>query len=194
MKSSMIWRSTFREIRQSMGRFLAILAIVALGVGFFAGLKVTKNAMLKTTGNYFVETEFYDYRLLSTLGFEEEDVEYLSRVEDVVAVEGTSVYDIICIFGDGTESVARVHGLTDKVNQLKVSSGRLPQKADECVVDANAFDESHAHQRCAHYARNNQITHERPRSSAKRSMLSRAAKWNALPISAVCLPCSRLIT
>ena len=50
---SMIWKSTFREIKESLGRFLAILAIVALGVGFFAGLKVTQPAMLKTAQRYF---------------------------------------------------------------------------------------------------------------------------------------------
>ena len=56
---SMIWKSTFREIKESLGRFLAILAIVALGVGFFAGLKVTQPAMLKTAQRYFDKTALY---------------------------------------------------------------------------------------------------------------------------------------
>ena len=70
---SMIWKSTFREIKESLGRFLAILAIVALGVGFFAGLKVTQPAMLKTAQRYFDKTALYDYRPISTVGFSEED-------------------------------------------------------------------------------------------------------------------------
>ena len=70
---SMIWKSTFREIKESLGRFLAILAIVALGVGFFAGLKVTQPAMLKTAQRYFDKTALYDYRLISTVGFSEDE-------------------------------------------------------------------------------------------------------------------------
>ena len=85
-----IWQSSIREIRQSLGRFLAILAIVALGVGFFVGLKVTRTAMIATTRNYLSEHSFYDYRLLSTLGFDEEDVGYLACQENVKAADGGS--------------------------------------------------------------------------------------------------------
>ena len=46
MKNTMI-KSTFREIKGSFGRWFAILAIVALGVGFFSGLKVCKAAFLE---------------------------------------------------------------------------------------------------------------------------------------------------
>lgn len=139
MKKNMIWRSTFREIGQSKGRFLAILAIVALGVGFFAGLKVTKTAMVETTEDYFVKTYLYDYRLVSTLGFEQEDVDALSGAEGVAAVEGALGFDIIYTTESGAENVAKVHSLTDKVNQLVILEGRLPQDATECVVDANVF-------------------------------------------------------
>lgn len=76
---SMIWKSTFREIKESLGRFLAILAIVALGVGFFAGLKVTQPAMLKTAQRYFDKTALYDYRLISTVGFSEDEVETIKN-------------------------------------------------------------------------------------------------------------------
>lgn len=57
-----IWKSTLREIKESFGRFIAILAIVALGVGFFAGLKVTRAAMVETTGNYLEEQEIADLK------------------------------------------------------------------------------------------------------------------------------------
>ena len=70
---SMMKRTTLREVRQSFGRYVAILAIIALGVGFYAGLTVTKSAMVRTTDQYLKEQEFFDYRLLSTLGFEKED-------------------------------------------------------------------------------------------------------------------------
>ena len=135
----MIWKSTFREIKQSLGRFCAILAIVALGVGFFAGLKVAKPAMVKTAGKYLEEKGFYDYRLLSTLGYTEEEVDFLRQKEAVKDAEGAVSFDIIYQDAEGKEGVVKAHSLTGEVNQLKVLEGRMPQSTDECVVDANLF-------------------------------------------------------
>ena len=67
MGSSMM-KTTLREIRQSLGRYLAIMAIVALGVGLFCGLKVTRDVMVKSAQQYFEERQLYDISLLSTVG------------------------------------------------------------------------------------------------------------------------------
>ena len=84
-------KSTLREIRQSMGRFLAILAIIALGVGFFSGLRMCQPAMMATGVTYLEEHRFHDFRLLSTLGFTAEDVEAFARAEGIEQAAG-SVY------------------------------------------------------------------------------------------------------
>lgn len=139
MKKQMIWKSTFREIRQSFGRFFAILAIVTLGVGFFAGLVVAKPAMVKTASKYLEEQNFYDYRMLSTLGFEQEEVEFFRQQEDVEHAEGAVAFDILYLDRKGNEGVVKTHSITEEVNKLKVVEGRMPQNADECVVDANLF-------------------------------------------------------
>ena len=68
-------KNQLREIRGTLGRFLAILGIVALGVGFFAGLKVTQPSMLLTGSEYAEATALYDLRLISTLGLTEEEAE-----------------------------------------------------------------------------------------------------------------------
>ena len=83
---SMMKKTTLREIRQSLGRYLAIFAIVAMGVGFFAGLRITKPVMVESANVYLEEKQLYDYRLLSTLGFEAEDVDALAAKEDVRSV------------------------------------------------------------------------------------------------------------
>jgi len=137
-----IWKSTLREIKESFGRFIAILAIVALGVGFFAGLKVTRAAMVETTGNYLEKQAFYDYRLLSTLGFGQEEVEYLRRQAGVRGAEGAVTFDIIYQDEAGRESVAKVHSITEELNRPVVLKGRMPESPDECVVDANVFTDS----------------------------------------------------
>lgn len=85
---SMMSRTTLREIKLSFGRYFAILAIVALGVGFFSGLKVTRDVMVASADTYLEEGQMYDFRLLSTLGFEQEDVNAFAAREDVRAVEG----------------------------------------------------------------------------------------------------------
>ena len=83
-----IIKTTLREIRQSLGRYIAILAIVALGVGFFAGLKAAKPAMVDAVEGYLNTLNFYDFRLLSTLGFNETDIETFQEQKDVETAAG----------------------------------------------------------------------------------------------------------
>ena len=82
MKNAMM-KTSIREIRGSLGRYLAILAIVMLGIAFFGGLKVTKPTMIETLDRYLTEQNFFDYRLLSTIGFTKEDVDKLSEMEGI---------------------------------------------------------------------------------------------------------------
>lgn len=138
---SMMARTTLREIKQSLGRFLAIFAIVCLGVGLFAGLKITRQVMVQSADNYLKEEQLYDYRLLSTLGFEEEDVEFFAGKEDVRAAEGAYFSDIIYIDTVGNEHVIKAHSLLSDINGMVVKAGRMPEAADECVVDSNLFGE-----------------------------------------------------
>ncbi len=141
MKKTM-WKTTLREIWQSLGRFLAIMAIVALGVGLFSGLKVTKAFMVKTTEDYLIEKNFYDFRLLSTLGFEEEDVVYFASQPEVRAAEGSYTFDILYEYGEAqTTGVIKTHSLPKDVNQLELVWGRMPDNPKECVVDSRLFGE-----------------------------------------------------
>ena len=81
-------KSALREIRQSLGRYLAILAIVFLGVGFFAGLRTCQPAMMATGLDYLSEHSLHDFRLLSTLGFTQEDVDNFAALDGVAAARG----------------------------------------------------------------------------------------------------------
>ena len=134
-------KTTFREIRSSFGRFFAIFAIIALGVGFFAGLKVTKSAMTATVENYLDEHGFFDLRLLSTLGFEQEDVDLFAAEQDVEAAEGGLSFDIMYRTEDGSQGVVRTYSLTQSLNTVKLLAGRLPSQSDECVADSAMFGE-----------------------------------------------------
>lgn len=139
---SIMKKTTLQEIRQSLGRYLAIFAIVAMGVGFFAGLKITRQVMITSANAYLEEKQLYDFRLLSTLGFEDEDVQTLSSKEDIRFVEGAVAADILYFNQQGNEDVIKAHSLLQNINGLEVVAGRLPQQATECVVDANLYDKS----------------------------------------------------
>ena len=135
-------KSTIREIKGSFGRYMAILLIVALGVGFFSGLQVAYDAMVYTADTYLDDLHFFDYRLLSTLGFDEETADVLAKEKGVLAAEGTKSADVLVMEADGTEKVVKTISFPQKVNTLDLTAGRMPEAENECVVDRYAYNEA----------------------------------------------------
>ena len=139
------WKIVFRCIKGSLMRYLAILSIIALGVGFFAGLKSTMPAFFATGDKYVRDQALFDYRLLSTVGFADEDVEKIGGIAGVRACEGATFQDGLITRqknkDEGKEDlvhVVRFHTITENVNILDLIEGRLPENAHEAVVDAYA--------------------------------------------------------
>lgn len=133
-----IFKMTFRTVRTFFGRYMALLLIVALSAGFFAGLKVTTDAMINTGGDYFDEQNFYDFRLFSTLGFSQDDAEEFLSLEGVKEAEGAYSVDAL-IEHKGSDHPFKIYSINDKINLPSVSEGRLPEKENECVVDEDVF-------------------------------------------------------
>lgn len=121
---------------------MAILLIVALGVGFFSGLLVAYDAMVYTADTYLDNLDFFDYRLLSTLGFDEETAHVLAKEKGVLAAEGTKSADVLVTEADGTEKVVKTISFPQKVNTLDLTAGRMPEAENECVVDRHAYSEA----------------------------------------------------
>lgn len=136
MVKKSLCKNTIREIKGSFGRFLAILAIVALGVGFFAGLQVTKDAMVKTGDEYFREKGLFDLRMISTLGLYDEDVESIKTLPFVTQCEGSVSNDFIVRRTDGSMSVIKLHTISENINRVTLVEGRMPEAPGECVVDS----------------------------------------------------------
>lgn len=154
-------KTTLREIRQSLGRYLAIMAIIALGVGFFAGLKATKPGMVSTVENFINEHKLYDFRLLSTVGFEQEDVDSLQKVAEDAVVQGAYSVDVLVQdFGSDNSIVVKTHSVTEGVNTLELMAGRMPENGNECVVDSQMYDESVIGKTLKFSAENNEDTLE----------------------------------
>lgn len=133
----MLGKVTLREIKRSFGRYVAIMLIVALGVGFFSGLKVTKEDMIATADDYLREYALYDFELFSSMGFDDESVGIIEGTDGVKLAEGSVTGDVLVKSEAGTDEVIRFMSLTEGVNRLCLKYGRLPEKPDECVVDAD---------------------------------------------------------
>lgn len=144
-----------RSIRGSLGRFLAIIGIVALGCGFFAGLQMSGPDMRASADRYYDGTHLWDIRLLSTLGFSDDDVQRVQDIEGIADAMPSISTDVMMQTGD-EQTAVRVSLLPDGasdgetsdgvtvasdddgyLNRLLLRDGRWPVAEDECVVSAD---------------------------------------------------------
>lgn len=142
MKKRALWKDTLREIRKSFSRFFSIFAIVAIGVAFFAGVRVSAPVMKNTADHYYDNYNLMDLTIMSTIGMTSDDVEAIRDVDGVEGVYGSHSMDVL--YTDNNQQ--QVYKLmsypmnakqTDKdyINQLRLIDGRLPQNENECVVE-----------------------------------------------------------
>lgn len=140
MKKS-VFKDFIREIKGSLGRFFAIMAIVAIGVAFFAGITASSNDMKHSSDSYYDEYNMNDIRILSSIGLTVDDMDAISKVDGVKAVYGANTQDVLVNY-DGKENVAHVSSVPvgkssdddSYINQLRIKEGRLPENDKECVV------------------------------------------------------------
>ena len=130
-----------RSIRASLGRFLAILAITALGVGFYAGLKSSQPDMLRSADDYLRRQRMYDLQLMSSLGLMKSDPAAFRRLPGVDAAEGACSADAYARVGEDEEEVWHFQTLTEEVAVPELLLGRMPEGADECLGDSSVFKE-----------------------------------------------------
>ncbi len=132
MKKALL-KNSVKEIKNTYKRFISILLMAFLGVGFFAGLRATSPDMLRTIDNYYKEQNVYDIQILSTLGLTLKDVEEISKIENVEKVsksyETDGKIDI-----DNKEIITKFITIED-VNKPILLNGNMPQNQDECLVE-----------------------------------------------------------
>ena len=140
-------KNTLRQIKGSMSRFLSILAIVALGCGFFAGLKSTCPDMVDTAQKYYLEYDLTDLNIKTTMGISENDIEALWAMRNVRNVQPGYYADMFTTIGKNSSVVTHVMSIdlrncdkTEYVNRPRLIEGRLPESTNECVVDQKMID------------------------------------------------------
>ena len=140
MKKALL-KDSIKEIKNTHRRFISILLMAFLGVGFFVGIRAASPDMKKTIDEYYDTQNLYDIEIISTLGLTNEDIEAVKGIQGIGNVYGTYSKDVEISFGD-TEIVAKVHKLENDVNKVILKEGKLPENIDECVVESDFIAEN----------------------------------------------------
>ena len=127
-------RNLRQSIFKSLGRYIAIVMIIALGCCLFIGLLVTRKDMLATGEVYIAESQMYDFRMISTYGWDDDQVAKAARLEGVANAEGVFYHDLIAS-RKGESGVYRFYNIPDTINQVLLRGGRMPRNSEECLAD-----------------------------------------------------------
>ena len=136
MKNAM-QKDFWREIKHTRSRFFSIMILVALSVAFLSGLKATAPDMKRTGDDYLDSLHLADIQVLSTLGLTDDDITAIRAQDKVEDAEGEYVIDAFAS-SDSLDAVVKVLSLTGRgINEVLLRDGRMPERADECVVEEN---------------------------------------------------------
>ena len=146
MKSA-LFKDIIREIKRTKSRFFSIFAIIALGAGFFSGLKAACPDMLATQEAYFRDNNLMDIHLLSTYGFDEDDIDAIRAVDGIRGIYPTYSKDVFVKNDRNANLIAKMIAIPDvttaayadkTIDEPVVLKGRMPQSANECVVEKHS--------------------------------------------------------
>ena len=125
-----------REILHTRKKFISLLIMNFLAVGFLAGLRMTAPDMKHSLDVYYDEQNLMDLRIVSTLGMTQDDIDALKNLSDepglvtITDAEGSKYLD--ALIGEDTVTV---FSLPEKINKLRIIEGREPQNSNECIVE-----------------------------------------------------------
>ena len=126
---------SFREIKSSIKRFLTIVLMSLLGVGTFVGLSATAPDMINSLDKYYDKQNFYDIKLLSTLGISKDTIREIENFDGVKDVFGVYSKDVLADINND-EAVIKVISVNDNINKVELIDGVLPTKEDEIAVES----------------------------------------------------------
>ena len=141
-RKNMMRRNLTQTIRHSLGRYIAIIAIIALGAGLFTGLKVTKVDMVATVQDYTDRQNMFDVQVMNSYGWTGDDVLALSKTEGIADCEGTISLDVLVHMGNEEDSAFKLMSIPERLNLPALDAGRMPAAPDECLVEGYFFDKN----------------------------------------------------
>lgn len=122
---TMLFKHIFMKIRQNYKRFLSLLFMALLGIGFYAGIEACSPDMLKTLDKFYDDNDVYDIMIISNLGLNNKDVDSLSEIDGIDKVIGSYEKDTYLKINN-EQYVIKVLGLSDNINKVYLEQGRLP--------------------------------------------------------------------
>ena len=141
MKRALV-KDSVKQIKNTFKRYISILLMALLGVGFFAGIKATSPDMQKTLDSYFDNQNVYDIQVVSTLGITKDDIEAVKNLDNIEEVLGVYSKDEIVKIGD-EEKIIKIISYsqdTNALNKFDLTNGSLPENSDECIVEQYFLD------------------------------------------------------
>ena len=143
MKKNIMAKNLTQSILRSFGRYLAIVLIIALGSALFIGLLMTQADMV-LTGQVFTDAQnMFDLRFLSSYGWTDDEIEEMQELEGLTGLEAFLYQDAVVRLGSGTEdAVFRFYSIPERINQVSLRGGRMPQSPVECLADGHHYDDS----------------------------------------------------
>ena len=140
MKSALL-KDSIKEIKNTYKRFLSILVMAFLGVGFFAGMRAASPDMVDTIDQYYKESQVYDIKILSTLGLTNDDIDAISEIDEIENTVGTYETEGK-IEIDNKEIITKIMSV-EKLNKPILLQGNLPKTQNECVVEDSFLTANH---------------------------------------------------
>ncbi len=133
-------KDLLREMKKSFNRYISIMAIMALGVAFYAGVRSAEPDMQLSAKKYFDETNYMDIRVLGTFGMTEDDVDEIKGMYGVKQAEGGYQTELFLEAGQRDYQMS-VYSLGDSINRVYVTEGRIPLQKNECFMDRDFMSE-----------------------------------------------------
>ena len=128
-------KDSVRKLKSSIFQYVSIILIIVLGVAFFVGMNVISPNMANTAEIYLEDSNIYDLNLVSTIGFEDEDLDKVKKNENVEIAEGSYIQDVL-IDNDETTLAVRLNSIPNSdINILDLLEGNMPENKNECVID-----------------------------------------------------------
>lgn len=124
MKRNAMAKNLRQSIRRSLGRYIAIVAIIALGAGLFLGLLMTKDDMVATGQRYMDKQNMFDLRVVTNYGWTEKYVRMMEQMDGIADAEGVTYLDLIArVEGSREDAVYRFHAIPEKIDRLSLRGG-----------------------------------------------------------------------
>lgn len=135
----MLIKESFISIKKNYKRYISLILIILLGVGFYAGIKASSPDMKDTLNHFYQQHNLYDFQLISELGILEEDIAGLQNAGYTVE----AIYSFDTVIKKQEENAVKVYSYdkNSKINTLTLIEGKYPQQENECVIEKNETTE-----------------------------------------------------